>query len=170
MDKGWTLQIDCYFRYVKSFQCQTNDLNVFEIFKDLCQTKQIYLACMAILQISCTLLILYYSVFLKGNHHALVAGYYDIMLDVHVFLHLTVHLSYLRPSICISFPDNNLSKYQWIFVKLGIRIDIRRSGLGLLMGKFLQFLTELSTWDKPIFSFLEDNLSKSLRKHAYSNR
>ena len=28
-----------------------------------------------------------------------------------------------------------------------------KSGLGLLMGKFLQILTELSAWDKPIFSF-----------------
>ena len=33
-----------------------------------------------------------------------------------------------------------------------------RSGLGLLMGKFCQILTELSARD--IFSFLHDNLSK----------
>ena len=32
-----------------------------------------------------------------------------------------------------------------------------RSGLGLLMGKFCQFLTELSAQDMPIFSFLDYN-------------
>ena len=32
--------------------------------------------------------------------------------------------------------------------------------MGLLKGKFLQFLTELSARDTPIFSFLDYNLSK----------
>ena len=32
--------------------------------------------------------------------------------------------------------------------------------LGLLMGKFRQIFTELSTGDTPIFSFPDDNLSK----------
>ena len=40
-----------------------------------------------------------------------------------------------------SFPDDNLSKYQWIFTKLGMCIDICRSSLGLLMSKFCKFLT-----------------------------
>ena len=55
------------------------------------------------------------------------------------------------PSICLSvsqsyirlyylFWDDNLSKCQWIFIKL----DIVEIGLGLLMGKFGKFLTELS--------------------------
>ena len=35
-----------------------------------------------------------------------------------------------------------------------------RSGLGLLMGKFCQFLKELSARHMPIFSFPDDNLSK----------
>ena len=35
-----------------------------------------------------------------------------------------------------------------------------RSGLGLRTGKFRQFLTELSARDTPMFSFLDDNLSK----------
>ena len=35
-----------------------------------------------------------------------------------------------------------------------------RSGLGSLIGKFRQFLTELSAQDMPIFSFPDDNLSK----------
>ena len=43
-----------------------------------------------------------------------------------------------------SFLDINLSKCQLILTKLGICIDIKRSGLGLPVGKFGQFLTELS--------------------------
>ena len=35
-----------------------------------------------------------------------------------------------------------------------------RYGLGLLMGKFRQILTELSARDTPIVSFPDDNLSK----------
>ena len=42
-----------------------------------------------------------------------------------------------------SFPEDNLSKYQWIFNKLGVCIDIVEICLGLLMGKFHQFLTEI---------------------------
>ena len=34
------------------------------------------------------------------------------------------------------------------------------SGLGLLMGKFRQFLTELSAHHSSLLSFLDDNLSK----------
>ena len=32
--------------------------------------------------------------------------------------------------------------------------------MGLLMGKFHQFLTELSACDMSVFSFLDDNFSK----------
>ena len=39
-------------------------------------------------------------------------------------------------------------------------LTLSRSGLGLLMGKFHQILTELSARDMPIFSFPDDNLSK----------
>ena len=38
-----------------------------------------------------------------------------------------------------------------------------RSGLGLLMGKFRQILTELSAPDMPIFLSPDDNLSKCQR-------
>ena len=38
-------------------------------------------------------------------------------------------------------------------------LTLRRSGLGLLMGKFSQIFTELSVRDTPIFSFPDDNLS-----------
>ena len=71
-----------------------------------------------------------------------------------------VRLSYICLSVHFSFPDDNLSKHQWIFTKLGMCIDIVEIGLGLLMGKFCQFLTELSAQDMPIFSFPDYNLSK----------
>ena len=126
--------------------------------------------------------------------------------------------SSLCPSICPTsvrisiflFPDDNLSRFQWIFYKLVVCIDIVeiwfgiatgqissifdsylpitypyfcfqimtwvnisgfslnlvctliwRSVLGLLMGKFHQFFTELSAHDRYIFSFQDNNLSKS---------
>ena len=59
----------------------------------------------------------------------------------------------------ISFAVDNLSKNQWIFTKFGILI-FWRSGLGLLLGKFHQILTELPAREMPIFSFLDDNSSK----------
>ena len=73
---------------------------------------------------------------------------------------LSIHPSVVRPSVfhfpdtpIVSFPDDNLSKRQCIFTKLGMCIDIVRSGLGLLKGKFRQILTELSAQNMPIFSF-----------------
>ena len=63
---------------------------------------------------------------------------------------------YVRPSLRFSFPDDNLSKRQWIFTKL----ILWRSGLGLLMGKFRQIFMELFALDRPIFSFPDDYLSK----------
>ena len=53
------------------------------------------------------------------------------------------------------------SKYQWIFTKLGMCIYIVEICLRLLMGNFLQYLTELSACDKSSFLFQENNLSKS---------
>ena len=41
-------------------------------------------------------------------------------MDVRV----SVRPSVVRPSICISFPDDNLSKHEWIFTKFGMCIDI----------------------------------------------
>ena len=73
----------------------------------------------------------------------------------------SVYCTYLHPFVRFWFPHDNLSKHQWIFTKLGMCIDkLWRSGLGLLMGKFRQFLTELSARDVPIFSFPDDNFSK----------
>ena len=49
------------------------------------------------------------------------------------------------------------SKYQWIFTKLGMWIDIMVICYGIANG---QILTELSPQDMPIFLFQDDNLCK----------
>ena len=81
--------------------------------------------------------------------HTIVTGYYGIALAAHVSVRLSSFL----------FPGDNLSKYQWIFNSVGASI-LWRSGLGLLMGKFHQFLTELSARCMSIFSFPNENFSK----------
>ena len=75
---------------------------------------------------------------------------------------LSVRPSVVRPSVRISFPDDNLSKHQWIFTKLGTCIDIVEIWFGMLMSKCRQILKELDT---PIFSFPDDNLRVS--KHQW---
>ena len=57
-----------------------------------------------------------------------------------------------------SFQDNNFSKYQ---PNLVCALILWRSALGLLMGKFCPFLTELSAHVTSIFYFHDNNLSKS---------
>ena len=54
------------------------------------------------------------------SRHTIVAGYYGFTLDVH----MSVRPSISRPSVRFSFPDDDLSKHQWIFTKLGVCIDI----------------------------------------------
>ena len=60
----------------------------------------------------------------------------------------------------ILFADNNLSKCQWIFTKLGVCIDIVEICFGIADGQILSILTELSAHDTSVFSFLDDNFSK----------
>ena len=73
----------------------------------------------------------------------IVAGYYGITLGVRLSVcpsvcHTSIHLPIFL------FPNDN-SKCQWIFTKLGVcELILWRSGFGLLMGKFSQFLTNLS--------------------------
>ena len=55
-----------------------------------------------------------------------------------------------------SFLDDKFSKYQWIFKKLGVCIDIVEIWFKL-MGKFCQFFTGLSAHVTSIFSFMADN-------------
>ena len=46
---------------------------------------------------------------------------------------------FARDTSNVSFPDDNLRKYQWIFTKLGMCIDIAELWFGLLMGKLRHF-------------------------------
>ena len=50
-----------------------------------------------------------------------------------------------------SFLDDNFSKYQWIFTKLGVCIDIVEAWFGIADDKFRQFLTGLSAHDMSVF-------------------
>ena len=70
---------------------------------------------------------------------------------------MSIHPSVIRPSIHISFPDDKLSKHQWIFTKFGMCIDIVEIWFGIANGRIL---TELSARDMPIFLFQDNNLSK----------
>ena len=56
--------------------------------------------------------------------HTIVAGYYGFTLDVRVSV---------RPSVVR--PDDNLSKLQWIFTKLGMCIDIVEIWFGIANGQ-----------------------------------
>ena len=41
----------------------------------------------------------------------------------------------VRPSVRFSFPDDNLSKHEWIFTKLGMCIDIMEIWFGIANGQ-----------------------------------
>ena len=77
-----------------------------------------------------TLHIINFITFYTPPHYC-VAGYYGFMLDVRV----SVRPSYVGPSVRFSFPDDNLSKYQWIFTKLGMCIDIVEIWFGIANGQ-----------------------------------
>ena len=62
-----------------------------------------------------------------------VAGYYGFTLDIHVSVHPSVVLC---QSVCLSFLDDNLSKHQWIFTKLGMCIDIVEIWFGIANRQF----------------------------------
>ena len=64
--------------------------------------------------------------------------------------------SVLRLSIFL-FLNYNLCECQWIFTKLSMFKIMWRSDLGLLMGKFRQFLTELPACNTSDFTFPDDN-------------
>ena len=59
-----------------------------------------------------------------------------------------------------SFLGDHLSKYQWIFTKLVMYIDILKISFGITNGQISLFLIELSACHTSIFSFPDDNLSK----------
>ena len=78
--------------------------------------------------------------------HTIVAGYYGFTLDIRQ----SVCPSGNRTSVCISFPDDNLSKHPWIFTKLGMCIDIVDIWFGIANGQI----------PSNFVSFPDDNLSK----------
>ena len=86
----------------------------------------------------------------------IVAGYYGFTLVVRE----SVRPSVRRTSVRFSFQMITLVNINGFSPNLVCALILWRSGLGLLMGKFRQFLTELSARDTPIFSFLDYNLSK----------
>ena len=79
----------------------------------------------------------------------IVAGYYDFTLDVLVSISpsYVVRLS-IHP---FSFPDDNLSKHQWIFTKLGLCINIMEVWFGIANGQIASNFMELSARDAHIF-------------------
>ena len=103
-------------------------------------------------------------------HHRIVAGYYGITLAVHVSVcrivagyygvTLAVHVSFC-PSVrpYIRFRTITLVNINGFSPNSVFALILRRSGLGLLMGKLSQFMTELSAHDRSIFSILDDNFS-----------
>ena len=65
----------------------------------------------------------------------------------------------VRPSVC-SFPDDNLSKHQWIFTKLGMCIDIVDIWFGIANGQISSnFYGVICPRHTHIFSFPDDYLS-----------
>ena len=65
-------------------------------------------------------------------HHTIVVGYYGFTLEVLVSV---CHPLVLHLSIRFSFPDDNLSKHQWIFTKLNMFIDIVEICFGIVNGQ-----------------------------------
>ena len=60
-----------------------------------------------------------------------------------------------------SYPDDNLSKYQWIFAKLGLCTDIVESWFGIANGQISTIFDEvICPRDMPVVSFPNNNLSK----------
>ena len=60
-----------------------------------------------------------------------MVGNNGFMLDIRV----SIHPSVVRPFVRFSFPDDNLSKHQWIFTKPGMCIDIVEIWFGIANGQ-----------------------------------
>ena len=67
----------------------------------------------------------------------------------------SVRLSISRTSVCISFPDDNLSKRQWIFTKFGLCIDVVEIWFGIANEQISSNIAQ----DTPIFLFPDNNFS-----------
>ena len=84
--------------------------------------------------------------------HTIVAGYYDFTLDVRVSVRFFFFFFFF-----FFVSGVNINEFS---PNLVCALISWRSGLGLLMGKFRQFFTELSARDTTIFSFPDYNLRK----------
>ena len=62
----------------------------------------------------------------------------------------------VRPSVR---PNDNLKNVNGFSPNSGCALILWRSGMGLLMGQFRQFLTALSARDTSVFSFPDYNLT-----------
>ena len=62
-----------------------------------------------------------------------------------------------RPLVCLSirfwFPDDNLSKHQWIFTKLGMCIDIVETWFGIANGQISSIFDGVICLTRPYFRF-----------------
>ena len=90
-----------------------------------------------------------------------MVGYYGVTLAVHVSVHPSLRPSVVRPSVCPYFRF-------WIINSVNVNgfspnsvyaLILWSSGLGLVIGKFRLFLTELSVRDTSLFSFPDDNFN-----------
>ena len=57
------------------------------------------------------------------------------MVSCWTSVYLSVRQLYVRLSVRFSFPDDNLSKHQWIFTELGMCIDIVDIWFGIANGQ-----------------------------------
>ena len=77
------------------------------------------------------------------------------------FCQILIELSACDTSIFL-FPDDNLSKYQWLFTKLGMCIDIVEIWFGIANEQISSIFDKsyLPATHTSIFSYPDDNLSK----------
>ena len=68
-------------------------------------------------------------------------------------------------SVRISFLDDNLSKHQWIFTKLGMCIDVVEIWFEIADGQILSNFDGVICLRSAQFSFPDDNLSKPMDFH-----
>ena len=92
-----------------------------------------------------------------GTHWTFLLPFFGIV-NGHIS---SIFDSYL-PAICPNFHFRmiTLVKVNGFSPNLVCILILQRSGLGLLMGTFRQFSTELSARDMSLFSFRDNNLSK----------
>ena len=80
------------------------------------------------------------------------SGYYGFTLFVSASVHLSVHLSVVHQSVFL-FADNNLSKFQWIFTKLGMCIDTVEIWFGIANGQSSSIFDSYQPATHPYFVF-----------------